>query len=310
MLDDLCQAFNDPVVTDTLIEVRLSCASATDIMQDLLIYEQIESRTLHLNKEYFDICPFLEENMENYVAMAKQLDITVTLDLPAESNIFIEASVNEFGLAARNLLTNAIKFTPPSGRVAASIYLLPPSKGGGKDEGSGSTDWVRFEVTDTGPGMTQAQLTNLLEGISKFTPSSTDTDQGRGVGFFVSYGIISLHGGRVGAESKGTGCGATFYIDMPVREKRQRAIPSSTRAAPPPRKSKVVHQGGGNALVQNLYSLGKSISFFQNGTSKSAAYYVLCHIKTATHIRRCREANQKHQGISQCECAAGVNDGT
>jgi two-component system sensor histidine kinase GlrK len=95
----------------------------------------------------------------------------------------------------RNLMGNAIKFTPENGRIA--IAAAPVKSG------------VEVSITDTGPGIPEKDLITIFE---KFR--STDQTQGTGLGLAIVKHIIAAHGGKVWAESK-PGVGSTFVFVLP-----------------------------------------------------------------------------------------------
>ena len=101
-----------------------------------------------------------------------------------------------------NLLTNAIKFTPRSGRVKVRL------------EGSGSQ--ARFSISDTGVGITPEFLPHVFERFRQFDSSSKRTHEGLGLGLAIVRRLVELHGGTVLAQSPGLGKGATFTVELPI----------------------------------------------------------------------------------------------
>jgi signal transduction histidine kinase len=97
-----------------------------------------------------------------------------------------------------NLLTNAIKFTPTSGRVVVHVGLE-----GGE---------IRFAVRDTGAGIPTDQLEAVFE---RFLEVTKNDRRGVGLGLHISKCIIQGHGGRIWAESR-VGEGSTFCFTLPI----------------------------------------------------------------------------------------------
>ena len=116
------------------------------------------------------------------------------------------ASIN--GDAARiqqivwNLLTNAVKFTPRGGRVELRLERAESN--------------VRIVVADTGAGITPEALPHVFERFRQADSSSTRAHGGLGLGLALVRHLAELHGGSVGAESAGTGRGATITVQLPV----------------------------------------------------------------------------------------------
>jgi signal transduction histidine kinase len=103
-----------------------------------------------------------------------------------------------------NLLTNALKFTPPGGRVTVDT-----ARWGGE---------ACLQVRDTGRGLSDEELGRLFKPFSQAHAPGEARAKGTGLGLFVSKGIVEQHGGRIWAESRGLGCGATFALALPIAQ--------------------------------------------------------------------------------------------
>jgi CheY-like chemotaxis protein len=100
-----------------------------------------------------------------------------------------------------NVLVNAIKFTPPSGRVEVSVKV--------------SESLLHLTVADTGIGISPEFLTCLFDRFSQ-ADESLRKDRGLGLGLTISRHIVELHGGKISAMSEGPGKGASFTIQLPT----------------------------------------------------------------------------------------------
>ena len=113
---------------DTLCDVNMSCAAAVDILNDLLCYEKLDSGILELHKEDVPIMRFLIDSMSMFSAQAKECGVTMTI----RTEPVVAAGVTSFSLGKddllyvdkfkmdqviRNLISNALKFTPRGGNV-------------------------------------------------------------------------------------------------------------------------------------------------------------------------------------------------
>jgi signal transduction histidine kinase len=103
---------------------------------------------------------------------------------------------------AWNLLTNAFKFTPVSGRIHVSLHRLDAL--------------VQLSVTDSGQGLTSESLDKLFEPFWQAGQGSAQARKGLGLGLAISRHIVELHGGTIAAESRGLGHGATFRVSLPL----------------------------------------------------------------------------------------------
>jgi PAS domain S-box-containing protein len=102
-----------------------------------------------------------------------------------------------------NLLSNAIKFTPRGGKVELALRQLG--------------DRVRIEVRDEGTGIAAERLPFVFERFWQADTTSTRRHGGLGLGLAIVRHLVEMHGGTVGAESRGEGYGSTFTVEIPVR---------------------------------------------------------------------------------------------
>jgi signal transduction histidine kinase len=101
-----------------------------------------------------------------------------------------------------NLLTNAIKFTPPRGRVEATV--------------SSSKGEVTLTVADTGRGIDPEFLPHVFEPFRQAEKSASRTQGGLGIGLSIVRHLVELHGGTVTAASRGLDQGSTFTVTLPT----------------------------------------------------------------------------------------------
>ncbi|HEX3478336.1 MAG TPA: CheR family methyltransferase, partial [Kofleriaceae bacterium] len=141
-----------------------------------------------------DIAALVSDAVETLApqAEAKQLGLTMQLDgdLPA-----VACDRDRVLQVIANLVGNAIKFTPPRGEIR--VAAAP-----GDDE-------VRLSVSDTGPGIPEAQLARVFDRYWR------GSGQGAGLGLFIAKGIVEAHGGRIWVEST-PGVGSAFHFTLPL----------------------------------------------------------------------------------------------
>jgi signal transduction histidine kinase len=111
------------------------------------------------------------------------------------------------------VLVNAIKFTPPGGRVEVSVEL--------------SKSLIRLTVTDTGIGISPEFLSCLFDRFSQ-ADESLRKDRGLGLGLTISRHIVELRGGKISAISEGPGKGASFTIQLPTTSDQFSNLPNQT----------------------------------------------------------------------------------
>ena len=185
------------------------------LTEDILDVTKIESQSLKLNKEKFDINKKILnviKDVEKQISDPNKLKILFTE--PREA-IFVDADKGRIYQVIANLLNNAIKFTK-EGTILVSVRMTQ-KKGGNKEEkeeerdyGSSSSRHVIVSVKDSGAGIDPEILPRLC------TKFATKSDKGTGLGLYISKSIIEAHGGKIWAENNSDGKGATFTFSLPI----------------------------------------------------------------------------------------------
>jgi signal transduction histidine kinase len=164
------------------------------LASDILDVTRIESKSLRLNKEKFNlkdmICSILSD-VRKYDSEGTQFPEIKYMP----KDVIVEADKGRLSQVLTNLLSNAVKFTE-NGTITIDT--------------SDSDKEVIVSVRDTGTGIDPEIYQKLF---SKFI---TKSDRGTGLGLFISKSIIESHGGRIWAENNLDGFGATFYFSLPA----------------------------------------------------------------------------------------------
>jgi two-component system, sensor histidine kinase and response regulator len=132
---------------------------------------------------------------------AVTLEIVHADELPA-----IQGDCDKLEQILWNLIGNAIKFTPPGGRVTVDFKTTP--------EG-----FVQTCIADTGCGIDPGHLGKLFQEFSK-VPSALPTAQGAQLGLFITKSLVTMHRGAIWVEST-PGAGTRFYFTVPVASSRE-----------------------------------------------------------------------------------------
>jgi signal transduction histidine kinase len=187
------------------------------LTEDILDVTKIESQSLKLNKEKFDINKKILNvinDIEKQISDPNKLKILFTE--PREA-IFVNADKGRIYQVISNLLSNAVKFTKEGTiRVATQIKEEEEEEeqdDQNDDRGGGSSSGnkvVVISVKDTGSGISSEMFPRLF---SKF---ATESDKGTGLGLFIAKSIVEAHGGKIWAENNADGKGATFVLSLPM----------------------------------------------------------------------------------------------
>ena len=133
--------------------------------------------------------------------MAEKKDITLAVNIPDDADITGDGAM--LSVVVRNLLTNAVKFTAPTGTVTLDVSL-------------NNTEDVRkytVSVSDTGIGMNAEQISKLFRLDSAHSRKGTAGEQGSGLGLIVCRELIEKHGSELYVESE-EGKGSKFWFEV------------------------------------------------------------------------------------------------
>ena len=179
------------------------------LSEDILDVTRIESQTLILNKEKFNLNDIISNAIQDHKNEIEKTNGRLKLlyenDDDENDNIFVEADRTRLSQVISNLIRNAIKFTKEG------IILITARKDNNNNQ-------VIISVKDTGSGIDPEILPRLF---SKF---ATKSFEGTGLGLFISKSIIEDHGGRIWAENNADGKGATFSFSIPIISAQQANI--------------------------------------------------------------------------------------
>jgi signal transduction histidine kinase len=199
----------DADLIETLQDTKSACKIAIDILNDLLTYEKLDSDILTLEKSPADVVELAQRVVSMFQIQARSSQIVMRLEnkLPTEVAVS-DVDSTKISQVIRNVISNALKFTPVGGRVAVTITV--------KDEGKR----VRIDVQDSGVGMKKADRQRLFGEIVQFNPKELQNGQGSGMGLYLSRKIIDMHGGSIGVDLDWEGPGSVFYVELVLLELR------------------------------------------------------------------------------------------
>jgi two-component system sensor histidine kinase VicK len=193
---------------DTVIRNAKRLKQLTD---DIFDVTRIESRSLNLNKEQFDLNEQIKtaiNDIKNQISIRynnNAVKLTFETERKEGNGVFIKADKIRIYEVISNLLKNAIKFTKEG-----TISITTEEKKKKKKTGKGGE--VIVKIKDTGIGLPSNILPNLF---SKFATGSP-FKRGIGLGLFISKSIVEAHGGRIWAQTNPDGKGATFAFNLPL----------------------------------------------------------------------------------------------
>jgi PAS domain S-box-containing protein len=197
----------DARLQSPLRTIRGSVDRMNRLIQDLLNVSRMDAGKMAVETHPEPAEELLQEALEAAHPLASQLQLGTDI---AEALPWVRVDRERILQVFSNLLGNALKFTPPGGRVTLGARAEGPV--------------VRFWVSDTGPGISPEALEHLFD---RFWQVRHGDRRGAGLGLSIAKGLIEAHGGRIWVESE-PGRGSTFSFVVPVAHEAPTFMPSGS----------------------------------------------------------------------------------
>ena len=177
-----------------------SSKNAYDILANLLEWSRSQSGVLDFHPTRINLYEIADKNVQLAAAQASEKEIEIELKL--DEAFECDADPNMLNTILRNLLTNALKFTAPKGKVSIEA----------KHSGSETV----IAVKDTGTGIPEEDIPKLFRIDVKYANTGTNNEKGTGLGLILSKEFVEYHGGAIWVESR-LNEGSAFYFSIPDR---------------------------------------------------------------------------------------------
>ncbi|NEX18319.1 MAG: histidine kinase [Halochromatium sp.] len=201
------------------VETALSSADALlRVINDILDFSKIEAGKLDLERVPFDVRSLAEDVATLFASRNPCSRVELACYIPVDLNTRVIGDPTRLRQILTNLMGNAVKFTE-QGEVV--LRVRQGSADAPESPAVADPCVLRFEISDTGIGMTEAQLGRLFQPFVQADGSTTRRFGGTGLGLAISKQLVELMGGEIGADSV-LGQGSTFWINLPFD--RQQAV--------------------------------------------------------------------------------------
>jgi two-component system phosphate regulon sensor histidine kinase PhoR len=180
--------------------IRRQSDRMRELIDDLMDLAQIESGAVELEKSDLSLSSLLSETAADFSAAAAARRIHLVTD--ADPSLSVEGDRRRLSQVVRNLLDNAIKFSPEAGTVTLR------ARREGKD--------AVLSVTDEGPGIPHSEVGKIFQRFYQVDRSRSKSRPGAGLGLAIAKHLVQLHGGAVEVDTE-LGRGSTFRVRFPAR---------------------------------------------------------------------------------------------
>ncbi|HWK12321.1 MAG TPA: hybrid sensor histidine kinase/response regulator, partial [Vicinamibacterales bacterium] len=187
-------------VYSVLSVIRRNAEIQATLIDDLLDMNRLLAGDMRIEVETVDLGRLVQATLQALQPAADRKGVQLIASV-ASAATSITGDSRRLQQVLWNLLNNAIKFTNGGGRVEIRIERI--------------VDSVQITVQDNGQGITPEFLPHVFERFRQQDPSATRAAFGLGLGLSIAKHLVELHGGRITAASDGSGCGATFIVDLP-----------------------------------------------------------------------------------------------
>lgn len=191
-----------------------------ELITDILNLSQIEAGKSRLHLEAIPLDGLVRDALDPLQVSAIQKRLSITTDLDPELSQVV-ADRDKLTQILANLIGNAVKFTPESGRIMVTARQATEDRrpeSGGLPRPPTPVPCLEIAVIDTGIGMAAEDLERIFEAFHQVDGSKTRAYGGAGIGLALVRTLVGLHGGRVWAESPGPGKGSRFVVRLPLLE--------------------------------------------------------------------------------------------
>lgn len=179
--------------------IHSSSASGSSLLENLLNWSRSQTGNIAFEPETFDLHELLKQTFSLLDTEANRKNIQLKQTVNPQTYIF--ADINMLSTIFRNLVFNAIKFTPDGGSIVISSVQQPQQ--------------VIISVKDTGIGISKESQEKLFNIHTNFSTAGTQNEQGTGLGLILCKEFVERHGGKIWVESeKGNGCEFKFSLPL------------------------------------------------------------------------------------------------
>jgi two-component system sensor histidine kinase RpfC len=229
----------DPEQKEFLKTVKSSADVLLSLVNDVLDISKIEDGKVAIHPEDMDLHAFVKTVSSIMARQVKGKGLSFRVVVSPSVPFLLIGDITRIRQVVTNLLSNACKFTEKGG---VCFRVL-------KDAEEGSTVTVRFEVTDTGIGMTEEARARIFDRFTQADDSITRKYGGTGLGTTIAKELVELMGGKIGVDSE-PGKGSTFWFTVPLEKQPEHATEEALAA--PVSRTRVVLISADNTIAETI----------------------------------------------------------
>ena len=195
---EVSQGENESLITYADI-LYFSSKQTVELLENLLDWAKSQQNSFPFSPDPLVVNNLIASEINNLKTIAEQKNILLTDE--TEGQIALNADEKMISTVIRNLISNAIKFTPVNGGISVKSSL--------------KTDRVEVSVSDTGTGISEQNKAKLFQLLNGFTTRGTENEKGSGLGLVLCKEFVEKHKGSIWVESE-WGKGSRFTFSIPT----------------------------------------------------------------------------------------------
>lgn len=184
-----------------IVEIDEEVQRLGNLVQDLMMLSRLDSGRLEAGREQIDLLRLARQLVAEFKPQTAEHHITLLLDTPPTLPL-VTAGQTHLTIVFRNLLSNALKYTPDGGQITWIIQV--------------SAEAIQHTITDTGQGIAAEDLSRVFDRFYRVDKSRSRAVSGVGLGLSLVRMIVEFYGGTIRLDSEGIGQGVTATVVWPL----------------------------------------------------------------------------------------------
>ncbi len=193
--------FDDQTREKFIKEINSSSVNTFKLLENLLTWSRSQMGGIEYSPEKLHLNTLISDAISSNIAMANKKEILLLRNVTDNEMIF--GDVNMIDTVLRNIISNAIKFTPKSGKVIIST------------EKQKDSSFIDISILDTGVGIPKDKINDLFRIDKNVSTVGTEKETGTGLGLILCKEFVKKNGGKINVKSE-EGKGSEFIISLPV----------------------------------------------------------------------------------------------
>ncbi|MGD0340232.1 MAG: HAMP domain-containing sensor histidine kinase, partial [Bacteroidales bacterium] len=191
-------------IKEITVSMKESAANLYGLLENLLEWSRLKRGMMNFSPEKINLKQIAGNSIEVLKESARKKEIKINYSIPENLEIYADSHMLE--TVIRNLVSNAIKFTPKSGEISISAAASPDNT-------------IKIKICDTGIGMNKELISKLFLLNERTNRKGTEGEPSTGLGLLLCKEFIEKHNGKIQVESE-EGKGSTFSFTIPEMSKK------------------------------------------------------------------------------------------